>query len=282
MKFEISSLILLLIVFAISCTKSSELNTISEDGVKISFEKKGKGTPAIVFVHGWSNNRSIWDEQIAHFSQKYTVIGIDLAGFGKSGNNRETWSTSAFGNDVVAVINELQLKKVVLVGFSMGGPVIVEAARKAPENIIGLVLVDTMQDIERQISDEELAYIDSVFMDLITNPTAERLDNVYYKENKEAAFARIEKMLEGVSHVGWRESLYEMARWTNEDCKESLKSIQCPVVAINTDTQETNEEAYSNLVPSFKVNIIPNTGHVLFWDKPDEFNNLLEGFIQGF
>ena len=113
----------------------SELNAISTDGVKISFSKQGDGDTAILFVHGWSNNRTIWEEQIAHFSQKYTVIGIDLAGFGKSGNNRKSWTISAFGDDVIAVIDQLGLKDVVLIGFSLGGPVIVEAAKKAPGKI---------------------------------------------------------------------------------------------------------------------------------------------------
>ena len=52
-----------------------------------------------------------------------------------------------------------------------------------------------------------------------------------YRKNKDAAFARIQKMLDGVSHVGWRESLHENGKWRNEDCLASLKAVQTPMVS---------------------------------------------------
>ncbi len=281
-KLKIYFLGMTLMLLWNGCTNGSEQSARSSDGVAINFEKKGKGKPSVIFVHGWSNNLSIWDEQMEHFSQNYTVIGIDLAGFGKSGNNRQEWIMSSFGDDVVAVMDKLDLKEVVLVGFSMGGPVIVEVAKKVPDRILGLVFVDTLHDIEMQFSPETVDYMDSIFMDLVTTPTPDKLEGVFYKNNKEASFARILNMIEGASHVGWKESLHENARWVNEDCIESLKSIQTPIIAINSDSEPTNEEAFKNVAPSFKVHILSDVGHVVFWDKPDEFNKLLEKSIQEF
>ncbi|MDH5743438.1 MAG: alpha/beta hydrolase, partial [Candidatus Aminicenantes bacterium] len=56
------------------------------------------------------------------------------------------WTMEAYGEDVVAVVNKLKLQEVILVGHSMGGYVILEAARRLPERIIGLVGVDTLND----------------------------------------------------------------------------------------------------------------------------------------
>jgi len=130
-----------LILFIYGCTKEPDNVAISSDGVKISFDKQGDGEPTLVFIHGWSNNRSIWDAQISHFSEKYKVIAVDLAGFGKSGNNRNTWTMASFGEDVVAVIKQLKLNQAVLVGFSMSGPVIIETAKNYPDLLPGLLII---------------------------------------------------------------------------------------------------------------------------------------------
>lgn len=93
----------------------------ASDGVEIHFDRQGEGKPALILVHGWANDRTIWDTQVAHFSQKYEVINLDLPGFGESGNKREKFTIESFGDDVATVIQQLGLEQAVLVGFSMGG-----------------------------------------------------------------------------------------------------------------------------------------------------------------
>ena len=172
---------ILLVVIIYGCTNESDNVAISSDGIKISFDIQGEGNPALVFVHGWSNNRSIWVEQVAHFSKKYKVIAIDLPGFGKSGNNRQKWTMATFGEDVATVINKLDLNQVVLVGFSMGAPVVIEAAMRMPDHITGLVLVDHLQDVEMKYSSEVISYLDSIYMDIVTAPTLEKMKPLFRK-----------------------------------------------------------------------------------------------------
>jgi pimeloyl-ACP methyl ester carboxylesterase len=275
--------VIALILFSYGCTNEPDNVAISSDGVEISFDKQGKGEPAIVFVHGWTNNRSIWDAQMAHFSEKYSVIAVDLAGHGQSGDNRTTWTMSSFGEDVVAVINQLKLDQVVLVGFSMGGPVIIEAAKKAPEHVAGLVLVDNLQNIEMKIPPEMIGFMDSLMMDLVTNPTNEKLVSLgFYKRNPDASFERVLSFLKDGPRPSWNGSINEYFKWCNDDCIESLKKIQTPIIAINSDSEPTNVEAFREYVPSFKVKIVPDVGHLIFWDASEEFNRLLEESIQEF
>jgi len=281
-KKYFSYLILGIFLFSEGCTNKSQYRTRSADGVKISFETNGNGQPSIVFIHGWANNASIWEEQIQYFSKKYQAVAVDLAGFGNSGNDRKEWTMSSFGDDVVAVIDHLNLKQVVLVGFSMGGPVVIEAANKISERVIGLVLVDNLQDVDMKYPPESYHYLDSVMMDLVTFPAPEKLEGIFYNKNPEATFKRIVEMLQGGPRTGWRESLHENIRWNNEDCDVALKKLQRPVLAINSDQQPTNIDAFRKYVPSFQAMIIPDTGHVIFWDNPDEFSRLLEESIQNF
>lgn len=116
---------------------------VSDDGVPIHFDLYEGGSPVLVFVHGWCCDRHYWDAQVAAFAPRYRVVCLDLAGHGDSGRGRSRWSAGAFGEDVAAVVRQIGLAQVVLVGHSMGGPVIVEAARRLSKIVIGLIGAET-------------------------------------------------------------------------------------------------------------------------------------------
>ena len=284
---QFSPLLLVLIISVIhlvSCCKSEPVTSIdSFDGVKLDFDNAGNGDITILLVHGWSNVRSIWNDQIAYFSKNYRVIAVDLPGFGKSGNNRSDWTIPAYGKDISTIIKELDLNNVVLVGFSIGGPVVIEACRYASDKIIGMVMVDALQDVELKYTPAEAHYIDSVMMDIVSNPTREKIiQGGFIKKNIDASVQRIISLLNGASHTGWMESLQGYKKWQNEDCINSIKAVKAPIIAINSEIKPTNVEAFRRYVPGFQAYIIKDAGHLVMWDKPNEFNRLLEEGIQKF
>jgi len=286
--------LVILLCFIFGCKKGEDVaaeqetkptitvdNAISADGVSIAYEVIGEGEPALVFVHGWSNNRGVWDAQAKHFSQKYKVVTLDLAGFGESGNTRNEWTMEAFGYDVVAVLDKLNLENVILVGLSMGAPVVIEAAELKPGKITGIVLVDFLKDIETVYSQEDINNSDKAFMELVTEPSIEKSEP-YFIQNRSELAARYVNMIADVSKVGWSESLRNTWLWCFDKCAESLQNIQAPVVSINADQSPTNVEAFRKYVPSFQAKIIAGIGHFVPWEAPDEFNRLLEETIQEF
>jgi pimeloyl-ACP methyl ester carboxylesterase len=93
------------------------------DGLQISYESRGSGDRALVFIHGWSCDRSYWKAQLPAFEDRYRVVAVDLAGHGESDAGRAAYTIHAFAADVVAVIDELALEDVVLIGHSSGGDV---------------------------------------------------------------------------------------------------------------------------------------------------------------
>jgi pimeloyl-ACP methyl ester carboxylesterase len=275
--------ILALILLASGCAREPENVAVSADGVKVSFTQMGSGTPALVFVHGWANRASIWDETMFHFSTKYKTVAVDLFGSDESYNARKDWSMAMLGADVAAVIKKLNLNQVVLIGFSMGGAVVAETAKLLPDRITGLVLVDNLQDVEAKLAPEMIPAMDSIMMDLVTAPTNEKLvSGGFYKKNQEKTFQRVQAMLKSSSRTGWRESLQSYFKWINDDCIDSFKKITAPVTAINSDMEPTKVETFRKYVPSFQAKIIPDVAHLVFWDNPDEFYRLLEESIQEF
>ncbi len=270
-------------LFNCSNVKTEDV-AVSSDGVQISFGKKGNKTPAIIFIHGWTNPRTIWEDQMEHFSKDYTAIALDLAGSGKSGHNRTNWTIEGFSNDVIAVMDKLELDKAVLVGFSMGAMVAIETANRVPDRILGVVNVDELKNPGMQIPEEMIPTIVDNMMTLVnTGMTNENLvAGGFYKRNEEVAFARITKIYEGVSNIGWKESLENALKWMNQEQKTSLLNLKVPYVGIYSDKEPVAIDSIKTYVPSFKGEIIANTGHLVFWDAPDEFNTQLEKYVMNF
>jgi len=144
MKINYFVIIILLVAILFSgCCQNKESKVKSKDGVEISYTTQGSGQPALVFVHCWSGDKSYWKYQVPEFSKNYQVVTIDYGGHGNSGLNRENFTIESFGDDVVAVVNELKLDKIVFIGHSLGGLVILDAASKLPGKVWALIGADT-------------------------------------------------------------------------------------------------------------------------------------------
>ena len=122
----------------------------SDEGVRIAYEVRGAGHPALVLVHGWSCDRGYWLAQLEALSREFLVVTLDLAGHGESDSGRREWSI------VASVVRRLALEEVVLVGHSMGGDVILEAARRLPGLVDALVWVDTYRELPNCSAAEEV------------------------------------------------------------------------------------------------------------------------------
>ena len=106
------------------------------------YVQRGERNPPIVFVHGFTCDHTDWEAQLAAFAPKHRVVACDLRGHGKTPGTPETCSIDTFGADVAALVEELGLNDVVLVGHSLGCRVVLQAAQVIPNRVSGIVLVD--------------------------------------------------------------------------------------------------------------------------------------------
>ncbi|MCU7947014.1 MAG: alpha/beta hydrolase, partial [Candidatus Thiodiazotropha sp. (ex Cardiolucina cf. quadrata)] len=151
----ISVLVLMLFSGAVHADTVWPGVALSKDGTPISYEIYGSGQTTLVFVHGWSCDARYWRMQWPVFSNKYRVVTLDLAGHGHSGLSRSRYTMRAFGEDVRAVVEATESEQVILIGHSMGGAVIAEAARLIPKRVKGLIGVDTLGNVEYPMTAEE-------------------------------------------------------------------------------------------------------------------------------
>jgi pimeloyl-ACP methyl ester carboxylesterase len=245
----------------------------SADGVEIRYEVAGSGSPAIVFVHGWSCDRSYWRPQVEHFAKSHRVVAVDLAGHGESARNRKDWTMAAFGEDVRAVLEALDLRGAVLVGHSMGGPVILEAARLASDRVLALVPVDTLAEVDRRMSPEEReGFLGPIRADFRAGVEAFVREFMFTERTDPELIDRIASdMASAPSEVAIpaMESLFAY------DEAAALAGVTIPVRLLNADRFPTDLAAARRHKPDVELTVMPRVGHFLMAEDPEEFNRLL-------
>ncbi len=248
------------------------------DGVPIAYTVAGSGSPALVFIHGWMCDQTYWSAQVDAFAPHYTVVTVDLGGHGRSGMTRPGWPLEAFGGDVAAVLEKLGPGPVILVGHSMGGPVALEAARLAPERVMGIVAVDTLQDADRTWDREQMqAFLDALEEDF---PGTCRgfVSQMFPPQADPALMERVAgTMCSGSPEVG--RAL--MGRFVDYDLAAALAAVPpaIPIRCINSTAYPTNVEGNRAYHADFDVVSMDGVGHFLFMERPREFNADLEGVI---
>ena len=130
-------------ILVVALSLATPLSAASVDGLAIHSSTTGTGPATMIFIHGWTCDSSSWAAQVPAFAKKYRVITLDLPGHGKSASPKDgKFSMDLFARAVEAVRVEAKADKVVLVGHSMGAPVIRQYARLYPQHVAALVAVD--------------------------------------------------------------------------------------------------------------------------------------------
>jgi len=246
--------------------------TPSSDGIAIHYRVEGAGEPALVFVHCWSCDSTYWDAQVKEFAPRHRVAVIDLAGHGASGLGRAAWTIEAFARDVQAVVEHLNLRRVILVGHSMGGPVALEAARAMPERVIGLVPVDTLHDADWDAEQSGLgALIDSmgnnfpVMADLFVR-------SMFLPD---ADPALVDRIAEDMAAAPPEVAIGALRTALTYDPRPSLQTLRVPIRALTSEKFPLKLEVNRRYAPQFESVIVPGTGHFPMLERPQEFNRLL-------
>ncbi|MEP6847021.1 MAG: alpha/beta hydrolase [Panacibacter sp.] len=266
-----------------ACTGTDESRKpveVKNRNVSIAYTKTGKGDTALVFVHGWCINKEYWQSQEAAFSNRYTVVAIDLGGHGASGHNRNSWKIEDFSNDVMAVLDSLNLDKVILVGHSMGGDIILDVAYKIPDRIVGFIGIDNFKDVGVPLSPEQHLQVDEFMQALSTSykqtVTGYCRDALFPKNYADTA--SMNRVLNDVGNADSIMAAKSLAGLLEFAPKEIalLKEMHKPVHLIVSDFSPMLQDSlakYSNA--GFGVKTLHGTGHYPMIEKPDEFNQLL-------
>lgn len=253
---------------------------IEDQGVHIDFTDSGKGDTVLLLIHGWCLNKSYWSDQVTYFKDRYRVVAVDLPGFGQSGKNRSDWSVETYGKDIDSVMDQLNLKNVILVGHSFAGNIIVEAALHAPDRVLGLVGIDNFKgfgQIESKEAKEEDASIMKALKNNFKGIVVEYFkQGLFYKTTDSAVQKRI---LNDVVQCDSAVAIPSIEAADQYQDVPKLTAVKKKIYLINTDVTPTDTAGFkANKIP-YEIYYVHATGHFPMVEKPAEFNTQLAKVI---
>ncbi|MEO1244234.1 MAG: alpha/beta hydrolase [Pseudomonadota bacterium] len=245
------------------------------DDVDIRYAVSGDGDTSLVFVHGWSCDSGYWSEQIRAFDDRYRVITLDLAGHGQSGSERQDWSMTAFGRDVAAVVNAAAPGPVVLIGHSMGGQVVLEAAQALGDKVALIVGVDTLQTPGvPALTAEESRRLWAPFSDDYAAATAGFVRQSFFLPDSPTELVdRVASDMAGANPEVALAAGHELTMYSNPDGLRAASAT--PLVLINAAYRPTDTDTLRALHPQSSLRLMQGVGHFPMLEDPAAFNRIL-------
>jgi pimeloyl-ACP methyl ester carboxylesterase len=265
-----ASLVLVVLLSLLSCNAIAA----TVDGIPLHSSSTGNGSKTVIFVHGWTCDDTTWESQVPAVSKDYRVITIDLPGHGQSGSPKDGhFSMDLFARAVEAVRAEAKAEKVVLVGHSMGTPVVIQYARLYPQHTAGLVFVDGLIRVNGiSVNEQQFAGPDG------KKARETMIRGMFSPATTPAMQTHVLSMMLGAPEATATGAMKAMF----QTFKSSDEVMKMPVLGIYADHSRAGGERdyMTKVYPNLNYVEIPATGHFLMLEKPDEFNRLLLDFLR--
>lgn len=249
----------------------------ARDGVRIVYDVRGQGDTTLLFVHCWSCDRTFWREQADAFVGRYRVVTLDMAGHGESGRDRKSWTIAGLGADVAVVAGKLKLKRIVLVGHSMGGAVALEAARLLKGRVLGVIAVDTLHNAEMRVTPAMIQPIADKLKADFPATVASFMGSMFPKDGDPAVRQFVEKKAMAADPAI---AVALMLDLPNLDLKKMFTDAGVPIRAINAKPPAAPATAFetNRKYADYDAVVMEGVGHFLQLERPKEFNEHLAAF----
>lgn len=260
--------------------------TIAANNSTVSYFDEGSfNAPAIIFIHGFPLNKSMWNKQIVELKEKYHVIAYDVRGHGNSDEGDYDFSIDLFVNDLLSLMDTLKIKQTILCGFSMGGYIALNAIEKYPERVNALILCDTNCTADLpEAKEKRTKAIESIREKGVEQYADESLKKLFAPisfSNHTEEIAVVKKMIMDTSKQSLYKTLHALAE-RKETCTK-LHDIKVPVlIIVGKEDEITPPDAALSMHEKFTgsiLQIIDNAGHLSNMENSGEFNNRLTEFL---
>ena len=249
------------------------------NGIELYYEVHGEG-PALVLAHGGGGSHLSWWQQAPEFSKTYKVVTFDHRSFGHSRDVQNGPGPQAFVQDLTALLDHLDIEKATLAGQSMGGWTVCGFAAAHPERTRALILCDTLGGVETAETTKAQAGIQG----RSRGSLAEILKNAYAK-----TFPEREPILT---------FLYQQISALNLHVTPNLgavlfnlKSDPTPIIEHKIPTllivgeedvltPPTAMESVAAQIPHARFVKVSGAGHSVYFERAEEFNRLVNGFLR--
>lgn len=249
------------------------------EGSKVYYEVHGEG-PAVVLVHGAGGHHAIWWQQIPHLRDSYSVIALDLPGFGNSDSDRDEYDAKEYPSSILAVLDHAGIERAALVGQSLGSPPSLSVAVSHPERVAGVILAHSIGGIDH----EEI-----LTMVRADRAQAEKLPVIDRLMSKQAQASDPEKVFLfrqlGTFNVAQVPKLHNLwVGWTSLDAVRGAIAAGVYVCFLAGDNDAVVRPAtyqrLRELLPEAHYELVADAPHSMYWEAPHLFNTALERHLE--
>ena len=264
----------------------------TDDGLKLYYEEVGSGAP-IVFVHEFAADHRSWEGQMRHFGQRYRCITWSARGYPPSDvpETPESYSQNRAADDILAILDHLGLAQAHIVGLSMGGFATLHFGFRHANRAKSLVVAGCGYGAEKQETTKFKGEAEVVARTLLGEGMERFAEKYAYGptrvqfENKDPrGFAQFKKELSEHSALGSANTQIGVqgARPSLYDLVEQMRALTVPTLIL------TGDEDWPCLapgilmkreIPSAALSVMPNCGHTINLEDPDQFNRLVGDFV---
>jgi len=290
MTTKIKILIACLVFLQLACTNTTETSStatstekpvVANQGVSIAYNDTYTGDTTLIFVHGWGINQKYWDNQVDFFRKDYRVISMDLPGFGESGKSRDKWTVENYAQDISALINTLNLKKVILIGHSMSGVIVLEAALNNPETVLGIIGIDNFNGYGWVETPEAKKETEDFFKTARMNykkTVSPFINQTLFALSTDSLVRK--RVSDDILSADSSIALTVLEQNTHYPVDAKLKTWPKTLYLVNSSTNTTDTLSFKKNGIKVRLFDVGKTGHYPMLENPDKFNSLLAQAIE--
>ena len=269
-----------------SASAQAKSGSVQVGSATIAYRVQGHG-PAMMLVHGFPLSGELFAKNRAALARRYTVVTPDLRGFGSSTTPDTKGGVELYAKDMLAVMDHLNVKRAIIGGMSMGGPVVLEMYREAPQRFRGLILIDSTtspaNDVEKaewpgfgnQARDKGVASMIPALMPQMLTTKTRMADPALVK-----FIGGIVKKGSVNAAVGGGSTLAD-----RPDSRPMMAHAKVPVlIVVGEDDPIYPVEMAKKMnqdIPGSHLAVIPGAAHAAIIEKPQACNQAIESWASG-
>ncbi len=263
---------------------SHEPLRVQAGGAALAVEVRGEGVP-LLFVHGFPLDRTMWRHQLAALS-RWKRIAPDLRGAGASSAPADGYSMARYADDLVAILDALGIRQAVMCGLSMGGYIVFELLRRAPDRVKAVILADTKPDADsadaKRGRDELALLAERQGHDAVAVRLLPKLLAPATMAAQPELVGQVREIIHRVSIRGIVGALRAMR--DRPDSTGTLRAVRVPaLVVVGGDDQITpppTAQAMAALIPGAQLAVIPAAGHLAPLEQPLVASRVMADFLE--
>lgn len=257
---------------------------IALKNIKLYYEMYGDKTHlnTLLFIHGLGASGRDWENQLNYFKAHYQILVVDLRGHGKSDKPNLPYSISLFTDDISQLLQQLALKKLHVIGHSLGGMIAFELALSHPDLVQSLTIINSAPKVEFP----SLAFKLNFYLRFLSvklfgmKKLSKTLANRVFPKPEQSQLREIfiSRWLENDPQA-YLNALKAFPGW---DVMEKLPSLLCPTLIMTGDRDYTSiayKQSYMRRIPNASMVIIPDSGHLTIVDQSSACNQALKDFL---